>query len=171
MASLSSSDRSFLGLVLGCALALGALAPGCVTVRPEEREFLADPAMTFGGGGEAGAQEEHVFSNREGSFGAGTVTGSKYLLEHDGRRVLVDCGLFQGLKELRLRNWQPFAVPPDSIDGVVLTPAHLDHVGIADPPINGDRIYNGAMDNASGIAALLEMATRMHEAGTKPARS
>ena len=60
---------------------------------------------------------------------ARTVTGSKYLLEHKGRRVLVDCGLFQGLKDLRLRNWDAFPVPPDSIDAVVLTHAHLDHVG------------------------------------------
>jgi metallo-beta-lactamase family protein len=60
---------------------------------------------------------------------ARTVTGSKYLLEHDGRRVLVDCGLFQGLKELRQRNWEPFPVPPDSLDAAVLTHAHLDHVG------------------------------------------
>jgi metallo-beta-lactamase family protein len=60
---------------------------------------------------------------------ARTVTGSKYLLEHKGRRVLFDCGLFQGLKELRLRNWDEFPVPPDSIDVVVLTHAHLDHVG------------------------------------------
>src|SRR5687767_1021103 len=60
---------------------------------------------------------------------ARTVTGSKYLLEHDGRRVLIDCGLFQGLKELRLRNWDAFPVPPQTIDAVVLTHAHLDHVG------------------------------------------
>ena len=60
---------------------------------------------------------------------ARTVTGSKYLLEHDGARVLIDCGLFQGLKELRLRNWSEFPVPPDSLDAVVLTHAHLDHVG------------------------------------------
>jgi metallo-beta-lactamase family protein len=60
---------------------------------------------------------------------ARTVTGSKYLLEHGGRRVLFDCGLFQGLKELRLRNWDEFPVPPRSIDAVVLTHAHLDHVG------------------------------------------
>jgi metallo-beta-lactamase family protein len=58
-----------------------------------------------------------------------TVTGSKYLLEHGGKRVLVDCGLFQGLKELRERNWADFPVPPASIDAVVLTHAHLDHVG------------------------------------------
>lgn len=61
--------------------------------------------------------------------GTGTVTGSKYLLEHDGRRVLVDCGLFQGLKHLRLRNWDPLPVAAASIDAVVLTHAHLDHSG------------------------------------------
>jgi metallo-beta-lactamase family protein len=60
---------------------------------------------------------------------ARTVTGSKYLLEHGGRRLLIDCGLFQGLKELRLRNWEPFPVPPETIDAAVLTHAHLDHVG------------------------------------------
>src|SRR3954469_13000593 len=60
---------------------------------------------------------------------ARTVTGSKYLLEHDGVRVLVDCGLFQGLKLLRERNWEDFPVPPESITAVVLTHAHLDHVG------------------------------------------
>jgi metallo-beta-lactamase family protein len=60
---------------------------------------------------------------------ARTVTGSKYLLNADGSRVLFDCGLFQGLKDLRQRNWEPFPVPPDSIDAIVLTHAHLDHVG------------------------------------------
>lgn len=61
--------------------------------------------------------------------GAGTVTGSKFLLETGGRRVLIDCGLFQGLKDLRLRNWTPFPVPPNSIDTVLLTHAHIDHSG------------------------------------------
>lgn len=60
---------------------------------------------------------------------AGTVTGSKYLLEHQGRRVLLDCGLFQGLKQLRLRNWDRFPLEPASIDAVVLTHAHIDHSG------------------------------------------
>ena len=60
---------------------------------------------------------------------AGTVTGSKYLLEHGGRRVLVDCGLFQGLKQLRLRNWAPFPLPAGELDAVVLTHAHIDHSG------------------------------------------
>ncbi|WP_418128187.1 MBL fold metallo-hydrolase [Variovorax sp. 375MFSha3.1] len=61
--------------------------------------------------------------------GTGTVTGSKYLLSHAGRRLLVDCGLFQGLKQLRLRNWDVLPVDPASIDAVVLTHAHLDHSG------------------------------------------
>jgi metallo-beta-lactamase family protein len=60
---------------------------------------------------------------------AGTVTGSRFLLEHEGKKVLFDCGLFQGLKELRLRNWEPFPVTPSSIDAVVLTHAHIDHTG------------------------------------------
>ncbi len=57
------------------------------------------------------------------------MTGSRYLLQHDGRRILVDCGLFQGLKELRLRNWAPMPVDPKAIDAVVLTHAHIDHIG------------------------------------------
>lgn len=61
--------------------------------------------------------------------GTGTVTGSKYLLTHAGRRLLVDCGLFQGLKQLRLRNWEPLQVDAAHIDAVLLTHAHLDHSG------------------------------------------
>ncbi len=60
---------------------------------------------------------------------AGTVTGSKYLLEHAGRKLLVDCGLFQGYKNLRLMNWQPLPIDPANLDAVVLTHAHLDHSG------------------------------------------
>src|SRR5262245_58997135 len=60
---------------------------------------------------------------------ARTVTGSKHLLEAYGRRVLVDGGLFQGLKDLRERNWQPLPVRADSIEAIVLTHAHLDHCG------------------------------------------
>jgi metallo-beta-lactamase family protein len=60
---------------------------------------------------------------------AGTVTGSRYLVESDGARVLVDCGLFQGLKQLRLRNRAPLPFRPDSLDAVLLTHAHLDHTG------------------------------------------
>lgn len=57
------------------------------------------------------------------------VTGSKYLLEVNGSRILVDCGLFQGLKELRLRNWAPLPVEAATIEAVVLTHAHIDHSG------------------------------------------
>ncbi|NDH95780.1 MAG: MBL fold metallo-hydrolase, partial [Planctomycetia bacterium] len=60
---------------------------------------------------------------------AGTVSGSRHLLQLGRQRLLVDCGLFQGEKRLRLKNWQDFPVPPASIDAVVLTHAHLDHSG------------------------------------------
>ncbi|MBE3071693.1 MAG: MBL fold metallo-hydrolase [Acidobacteria bacterium] len=60
---------------------------------------------------------------------ARTVTGSKFLLEVGDHRILVDCGLFQGFKELRLRNWEPLPVEADSIRAVVLTHAHVDHSG------------------------------------------
>jgi metallo-beta-lactamase family protein len=61
--------------------------------------------------------------------GVGSVTGSKYLLESGGRRVLVDCGLFQGLKELRERNWQPPTFDPRLLDAIIITHAHIDHTG------------------------------------------
>jgi metallo-beta-lactamase family protein len=61
--------------------------------------------------------------------GAGTVTGSRYLLSDDKHRLLVDCGMYQGVKNLRKRNWAPFPVEPSSINAVVLTHAHIDHTG------------------------------------------
>jgi metallo-beta-lactamase family protein len=61
--------------------------------------------------------------------GAGTVTGSKYLLDDGNHRILVDCGLFQGFKALRLKNWAQLPVDPRSLDCVVLTHAHIDHSG------------------------------------------
>jgi metallo-beta-lactamase family protein len=60
---------------------------------------------------------------------AGTVTGSRYLVQAGQRQILLDCGLFQGLKQLRLRNWAPFPVDPSRIAATVLTHAHLDHSG------------------------------------------
>lgn len=60
----------------------------------------------------------------------GTVTGSRYLVEAHGTRVLIDAGMFQGPKELRLRNWAPFPVEPSTLDHVILTHAHIDHTGI-----------------------------------------
>lgn len=58
-----------------------------------------------------------------------TVTGSKYLLSSNSKKILIDCGLFQGLKELRLRNWSPLPISPRDIDAVILTHAHIDHTG------------------------------------------
>jgi metallo-beta-lactamase family protein len=63
-------------------------------------------------------------------FGAaGSVTGSKYLVEAAGKKLLVDCGLFQGTEDLKQRNWNPLPVDPKTIDYLVLTHAHLDHTG------------------------------------------
>lgn len=61
--------------------------------------------------------------------GVGTVTGSKHLLEVNDKKILIDCGLFQGLKELRLRNWENLPIDASQIDCVILTHGHLDHVG------------------------------------------
>src|SRR5579872_2707698 len=58
-----------------------------------------------------------------------TVTGSKFLLSFNNKKILIDCGLYQGLKELRLRNWGKFPIDPLTIDSVVLTHAHIDHSG------------------------------------------
>src|SRR5208282_3610652 len=60
---------------------------------------------------------------------AGCVTGSKYLVEAAGKRLLVDCGLFQGTDDLKQRNWSALPVDPKTIDHLVLTHAHLDHTG------------------------------------------
>ena len=58
-----------------------------------------------------------------------TVTGSKFLLDSGDHRVLIDCGLFQGMKELRLRNWADPPVDPGSVNSAILTHAHIDHTG------------------------------------------
>ena len=60
--------------------------------------------------------------------GAGTVTGSRFLVETPHSTVLVDCGMFQGLKELRKRNWDDFPYDPAAIDAVAVTHAHVDHI-------------------------------------------
>jgi metallo-beta-lactamase family protein len=87
--------------------------------------------------------------------GAGTVTGSKYLLQNGGDRLLVDCGLFQGFKALRLRNWAPPPVAPDSITGVILTHAHLDHSGylplLAKQGFRGPIVCTAATADLCGI--------------------
>src|SRR5437016_12286540 len=58
-----------------------------------------------------------------------TVTGSKFLLETEDRRILLDCGMFQGAKDLRQRNWELPPVDPKTVDAIVLTHAHIDHTG------------------------------------------
>ena len=87
--------------------------------------------------------------------GAGSVTGSRFLLQHAGRRVLVDCGLYQGERELRRRNWAPFPVPPSAIDAVVLTHCHLDHCGYL-PALVRDG-FDGPVWATEGTAALAEI--------------
>jgi len=84
--------------------------------------------------------------------GTGTVTGSKYLLEIANRRILVDCGLFQGWKQLRLRNWAALPVKPGDIDTVILTHAHLDHAGYL--PILVRDGYRGRVHCTAGTADL-----------------
>ena len=60
---------------------------------------------------------------------ADTVTGSKFLIEHEDQRVLIDCGLFQGYKQLRLRNRAALGIEPERVNAVLLTHAHIDHSG------------------------------------------
>ena len=86
---------------------------------------------------------------------AGTVTGSKYLLETGGYRLLVDCGLFQGLKELRLRNWTPLPIHPASVNSVLLTHAHIDHSGYL-PRFVRDG-FDGTVYATRATKALLEI--------------
>jgi metallo-beta-lactamase family protein len=87
--------------------------------------------------------------------GAGTVTGSKHLLEADGQRLLVDCGLFQGLKSLREQNWKPLPIPADSVDAVVLTHAHLDHSGYL-PKLVKDG-YRGRIHSSSATGDVAKL--------------
>jgi len=83
---------------------------------------------------------------------AGTVTGSKYLLEANGSRVLVDCGLFQGRKPIRQRNWKVPPVDPAKLDAVLLTHAHLDHSGYL--PVMRRMGFTGPVYCTSGTHAL-----------------
>jgi metallo-beta-lactamase family protein len=86
---------------------------------------------------------------------AGTVTGSKYLLEVAGRRVLIDCGLFQGYKQLRLQNWAPLPFEPGTLDAVLLTHAHIDHSGYL--PLLIKHGYGGRVWCTPGTAALCRL--------------
>ena len=87
--------------------------------------------------------------------GVGTVTGSKYLVVTDKARVLVDCGLFQGLKELRERNWQDPPFDPHSLDAVLITHAHIDHTGYL--PRLVQQGFRGPVYCSRGTADLLKI--------------
>ncbi len=85
---------------------------------------------------------------------AGTVTGSRTLLDYHRSPYLIDCGLFQGPKELRQKNWDPFPVDPHSIKGVLLTHSHLDHVGYLPRFVRSG--YSGPIHCSKGSADLLK---------------
>lgn len=87
--------------------------------------------------------------------GVGTVTGSKYLLATSKAQVLVDCGVFQGLKELRERNWQEPPFNPRSLDAVLITHAHIDHTGYL--PRLVSQGYQGPVYCSRGTADLLKI--------------
>ncbi len=87
--------------------------------------------------------------------GVGTVTGSKYLVNTKKGRVLVDCGLFQGLKELRERNWQEPPFDPRSLDAVLITHAHIDHTGYLPRLVRHG--FHGPVYCSRGTADLLKI--------------
>ncbi|MDO8709863.1 MULTISPECIES: MBL fold metallo-hydrolase RNA specificity domain-containing protein [Pseudomonas] len=89
---------------------------------------------------------------------AGTVTGSKYLLEHRDQHVLIDCGLFQGYKQLRLHNWDPFQLPVRDLQAIVLTHAHLDHSGYL--PVLARNGYRGPVYATPATCELVKILLR-----------
>lgn len=86
---------------------------------------------------------------------AGTVTGSRHLLEIEGKRYLVDCGMFQGTREIRDKNWEPFPVDPQSLDGIIITHAHTDHIGFL-PKVVKDG-YRGPIYATPGTIGLMKV--------------
>jgi len=102
-----------------------------------------------------------------GFYGAAeTVTGSRFLLENDGHRVLVDCGLFQGYKQIRERNWAKLPFSARQLDAVILTHAHIDHSGAL--PLLTRAGFSGRIHATAGTRALCEIllpdSARIHEA-------
>lgn len=86
---------------------------------------------------------------------AGTVTGSRHLIESNGKKILVDCGLFQGGEALRHKNWEEFPVDPRSIDAIVLTHAHMDHIGYLPKLVREG--YSGPIYATSGTIGLCKV--------------
>jgi metallo-beta-lactamase family protein len=90
--------------------------------------------------------------------GAGTVTGSKYWIQANGEQILLDCGLFQGLKQLRLRNWENPPFEPQLIDAVVLSHGHLDHSGYL--PVLVQKGFRGPIYCTPGTADVIDIVLR-----------
>lgn len=106
--------------------------------------------------------------------GTGTVTGSKFLVRDERTCLLVDAGLFQGLRDLRRRNWEPFPVPPEDLDAVALTHAHLDHCGYL--PALGRQglacpVYATAATSALAALVLRDSAALQEEDAAYAARA
>lgn len=116
------------------------------------------PQLCKGHEGDSDKTTEKVKMRIQFLGGAGTVTGSKYLLEAGSHRVLVDCGLFQGYKQLRLLNWKALPVDPATIDAVVLTHAHLDHSGYL--PVLVRNGFRGPIYSTSATRDLCEILLR-----------
>jgi metallo-beta-lactamase family protein len=87
--------------------------------------------------------------------GADTVTGSKYLVQHQDENLLVECGLFQGFKQLRLRNWNSLPLLPERVQAVLLTHAHLDHSGYL--PLLAKQGFNGHVFASTGTRDLCKI--------------
>ncbi|WP_306415967.1 MBL fold metallo-hydrolase [Fulvivirga ulvae] len=87
--------------------------------------------------------------------GAKSVTGSKYLIEIDNKKLLIDCGLFQGLKSLRIRNWDKLPVDEKSIDAIILTHAHIDHSGYLPKMVKEG--FQGRVHCSTATAGLLDI--------------
>ena len=90
--------------------------------------------------------------------GVESVTGSRFLLETEGYKLLVEAGMFQGLKELRLKNWEPFPINPAEINAIVITHAHLDHSGFL-PKLVRDG-FNGKIYLTEDTGKLVEIVLR-----------
>ncbi len=87
--------------------------------------------------------------------GVGSVTGSKYLVEHNGKKILVDCGMFQGLRELRERNWAELQFDPADIDAIIITHAHIDHTGFLPRVVKLG--YSGPVFTSRATADLMKI--------------
>ncbi len=113
--------------------------------------------------GNLGSEQGYEMTDISLSFfgGAGTVTGSKYLVNTGFRRILVDCGMFQGLKTLRDLNWKDLPFRPADLDAVVLTHAHIDHSGYLPRLVKMG--YRGPIYISEGTGQLLEIL--LHDAG------